>query len=49
VDWKLVEQLGKALQTVFHPAKGTPVQAIGCHLLQENAVGDRVKGLLMPR
>ncbi|KAK4810277.1 hypothetical protein QYF61_015307 [Mycteria americana] len=36
--------LGSAIQPVFYPAKSTPVQAMSPQLLQENAVGDSVKG-----
>ncbi|KAK4811342.1 hypothetical protein QYF61_024478 [Mycteria americana] len=32
------------MQPVFYPAKSTPVQAMSHQLLQENAVGDSVKG-----
>ncbi|RMC03947.1 hypothetical protein DUI87_19284 [Hirundo rustica rustica] len=37
--------LDPAMQTVLHPAKSAPVQAVGCQLFQECAVGDSVKGL----
>ncbi|KAK4823675.1 hypothetical protein QYF61_005646 [Mycteria americana] len=36
--------LGPAIQPVLYPAKSTPVQAMGSQFLQENAVGNRVKG-----
>ncbi|KAK4814133.1 hypothetical protein QYF61_009052 [Mycteria americana] len=36
--------LGPAVQPVLYPAKRTPVQAMSSQFLQENAVGDRVKG-----
>ncbi|KAK4831520.1 hypothetical protein QYF61_018122 [Mycteria americana] len=36
--------LGPAIQPVLYPAKSTPVQAMSSHFLQENAVGNRVKG-----
>ncbi|KAK4818611.1 hypothetical protein QYF61_016582 [Mycteria americana] len=36
--------LGPAVQPVLYPAKSTPVQATSSQFLQENAVGDRVKG-----
>ncbi|KAK4826774.1 hypothetical protein QYF61_011401 [Mycteria americana] len=36
--------LGPALQPVLYPAKSTPVQAMSSQFLQENAVGDCVKG-----
>ncbi|KAK4810547.1 hypothetical protein QYF61_004510 [Mycteria americana] len=36
--------LGPAIQPVLYPAKSTPVQAMSSQFLQENAVGDRVKG-----
>ncbi|KAK4820051.1 hypothetical protein QYF61_017897 [Mycteria americana] len=36
--------LGPAIQPVLYPAKSTPVQAMSSQLLQENAVGNRVKG-----
>ena len=36
--------LGPALQPVPYPAKGVSVQATGCQLLEENTVGDSVKG-----
>ncbi|KAK4806232.1 hypothetical protein QYF61_013376 [Mycteria americana] len=36
--------LGPAIQLVLHPAKSTPVQAMSSQFLQENAVGNRVKG-----
>lgn len=36
--------LGLAIQPVSNPAKSVPVQAMCCQLLQENTVGDRVKG-----
>ena len=36
--------LGPALQPLPPPAKSVPVQATGCQLLQENTVGDSVKG-----
>ncbi|KAK4815602.1 hypothetical protein QYF61_004817 [Mycteria americana] len=36
--------LGPAIQTVLYPAKSTPVQAMSSQFLQENAVGNRVKG-----
>ncbi|RMC21667.1 hypothetical protein DUI87_02535 [Hirundo rustica rustica] len=37
--------LGPAIQPVPNPAKSAPVQAMGCQLIQEYAVGDSVKGL----
>ncbi|RMC22033.1 hypothetical protein DUI87_02904 [Hirundo rustica rustica] len=37
--------LGLAIQTVPNPAKSAPVQAMGCQLIQECAVGDSVKSL----
>ncbi|KAK4813420.1 hypothetical protein QYF61_004989 [Mycteria americana] len=36
--------LGPAIQPVLYPAKSTPVQAPSSQFLQENAVGNRVKG-----
>ncbi|KAK4831109.1 hypothetical protein QYF61_015412 [Mycteria americana] len=36
--------LGLAIQPVLYPAKSTPVQAMSSQFLQEDAVGDRVKG-----
>ncbi|KAK4826170.1 hypothetical protein QYF61_006032 [Mycteria americana] len=36
--------LGPAVQPVLYPAKSTPVQGMSSQFLQENAVGDRVKG-----
>ncbi|KAK4818808.1 hypothetical protein QYF61_019737 [Mycteria americana] len=36
--------LGPAIQPVLYPAKSTPVQAMSSQFLQENAVGNRVKG-----
>ncbi|KAK4811279.1 hypothetical protein QYF61_023331 [Mycteria americana] len=36
--------LGLAIQPVLYPAKSTPVQAMSSQFLQENAVGNRVKG-----
>ncbi|KAK4831064.1 hypothetical protein QYF61_015121 [Mycteria americana] len=36
--------LGLAIQPVLYPAKSTPVQAMSRQFLQENAVGNRVKG-----
>ncbi|KAK4831168.1 hypothetical protein QYF61_015638 [Mycteria americana] len=36
--------LGPAVQPVLYPAKSTPVQAMSSQFLQDNAVGDRVKG-----
>ncbi|KAK4831242.1 hypothetical protein QYF61_016474 [Mycteria americana] len=36
--------LGPAIQPVLYPAKSTPIQAMSSQFLQENAVGDRVKG-----
>ncbi|KAK4806202.1 hypothetical protein QYF61_001126 [Mycteria americana] len=36
--------LGPAIQPVLYPAKSTPVQAVSSPFLQENAVGNRVKG-----
>ncbi|KAK4824198.1 hypothetical protein QYF61_012014 [Mycteria americana] len=36
--------LGPAVQPVLNPAKSTPIQAMSSQFLQENAVGDRVKG-----
>ncbi|KAK4826371.1 hypothetical protein QYF61_007985 [Mycteria americana] len=36
--------LGLAVQPVLYPAKSTPVQAMSSQFLQENAVGNRVKG-----
>ncbi|KAK4832478.1 hypothetical protein QYF61_023525 [Mycteria americana] len=36
--------LGPAIQPVLYPAKSTPVQAMSSQILQENAVGNRVKG-----
>ncbi|KAK4829036.1 hypothetical protein QYF61_001841 [Mycteria americana] len=36
--------LGPAVQPVLYPAKSTSVQAMGSQFLQENAVGNRVKG-----
>ncbi|RMC17165.1 hypothetical protein DUI87_05742 [Hirundo rustica rustica] len=35
---------GPAIQPVPNPAKSAPVQATGCQLIQECAVGDSVKG-----
>ncbi|RMC05468.1 hypothetical protein DUI87_18661 [Hirundo rustica rustica] len=37
--------LGLAIQPVPNPAKSAPVQAMGCHLIQEYAVGDSVESL----
>ncbi|KAK4818284.1 hypothetical protein QYF61_010426 [Mycteria americana] len=36
--------LGPAVQPVLYPAKSTPVQAMSSQFLQENAVGNGVKG-----
>ncbi|KAK4825244.1 hypothetical protein QYF61_025643 [Mycteria americana] len=36
--------LGLAIQPVLNPAKSTPVQAMSSQFLQENAVGNSVKG-----
>ncbi|KAK4815335.1 hypothetical protein QYF61_000167 [Mycteria americana] len=36
--------LGLAIQPVLYPAKSTPVQAMSNQFLQENAVGNHVKG-----
>ncbi|KAK4812409.1 hypothetical protein QYF61_019643 [Mycteria americana] len=36
--------LGPAVQPVLYPAKSTPVQATSSQFLQENAVGNHVKG-----
>ncbi|KAK4817045.1 hypothetical protein QYF61_026353 [Mycteria americana] len=36
--------LGPAIQPVLNPAKSTPVQAMSSQFLQQNAVGNRVKG-----
>ncbi|KAK4819146.1 hypothetical protein QYF61_025826 [Mycteria americana] len=36
--------LGPAIQPVLDPAKSTPIQAMSSQFLQENAVGDCVKG-----
>ncbi|KAK4815938.1 hypothetical protein QYF61_010195 [Mycteria americana] len=36
--------LGPASQPVLYPAKSTPVQAMNSQFLQENALGNRVKG-----
>ncbi|KAK4813467.1 hypothetical protein QYF61_006258 [Mycteria americana] len=36
--------LGPAIQPVLYPAKSTPVQAMSSQFLQENAVGNGVKG-----
>ncbi|KAK4807797.1 hypothetical protein QYF61_023630 [Mycteria americana] len=36
--------LGPAIQPVLYPAKSTTVQAMSSQFLQENAVGNRVKG-----
>ncbi|KAK4819049.1 hypothetical protein QYF61_024688 [Mycteria americana] len=36
--------LGPAIQPVLNPARSTPVQAMTSQFLQENAVGDSVKG-----
>ncbi|KAK4814940.1 hypothetical protein QYF61_006884 [Mycteria americana] len=36
--------LGPAIQPVLYPAKSTPIQAMSSQFLQENAVGNRVKG-----
>ncbi|GAB0207782.1 mitochondrial enolase superfamily member 1 [Grus japonensis] len=36
--------LGPAIQTVFYPAKSTPIKAMSSPFLQENAVGNSVKG-----
>ncbi|KAK4818207.1 hypothetical protein QYF61_008697 [Mycteria americana] len=50
-DWPPTEvnsihhhSLGLAIQQVLYPAKSTPVQAMSSQFLQENAVGNRVKG-----
>lgn len=32
------------MQLILYPAKTVPVQAKGCQLLQENALGDSAKG-----
>ncbi|KAK4819416.1 hypothetical protein QYF61_003687 [Mycteria americana] len=36
--------LGPTIQPILYPAKSTPVQAMSSQFLQENAVGNRVKG-----
>ncbi|KAK4811089.1 hypothetical protein QYF61_016375 [Mycteria americana] len=36
--------LGPAIQPVLYPEKSTPIQAMSSQFLQENAVGNRVKG-----
>ncbi|KAK4830691.1 hypothetical protein QYF61_012860 [Mycteria americana] len=36
--------LGPAIQPVLYPAKSTPIQAMSSQFLQENAVGNGVKG-----
>ncbi|KAK4827985.1 hypothetical protein QYF61_022687 [Mycteria americana] len=36
--------LGPAIQPVLYPAKSTPIQAMSSQFLQENSVGNRVKG-----
>ncbi|KAK4814498.1 hypothetical protein QYF61_020860 [Mycteria americana] len=36
--------LGPAIQPVLYPAKSTPIQAMRSQFLQENAVGNHVKG-----
>ncbi|KAK4828214.1 hypothetical protein QYF61_024648 [Mycteria americana] len=36
--------LGPAVQPVLYPAKSTPIQAMSSQFLQENAVGNSVKG-----
>ncbi|KAK4809954.1 hypothetical protein QYF61_002911 [Mycteria americana] len=36
--------LGPAIQPVLYPAKSTPVQAMSSQFLQDNAVGNHVKG-----
>jgi len=36
---------GLAIQPAPYPAKSVPVQATGFQLLQENTVGDSVKGV----
>ncbi|KAK4830585.1 hypothetical protein QYF61_011820 [Mycteria americana] len=36
--------LGPAIQPVLYPAQSTPIQAMSSQFLQENAVGNRVKG-----
>ncbi|KAK4830944.1 hypothetical protein QYF61_014403 [Mycteria americana] len=36
--------LGPAIQPVLYPAKSTPIQAMSSQFVQENAVGNRVKG-----
>ncbi|KAK4826520.1 hypothetical protein QYF61_010017 [Mycteria americana] len=36
--------LGPAIQPVLNPVKSTPIQATSSQFLQENAVGNRVKG-----
>ncbi|KAK4817461.1 LOW QUALITY PROTEIN: hypothetical protein QYF61_015616 [Mycteria americana] len=41
--------LGPAVQPVLYPAKSTPVQAMSSQFLQENAVGNRVKGFTADR
>ncbi|KAK4831026.1 hypothetical protein QYF61_014914 [Mycteria americana] len=41
--------LGPAIQTVFYPVKSTPVQAMSSQFLQENAVGNGVKGFTKSR
>ncbi|KAK4827050.1 hypothetical protein QYF61_013234 [Mycteria americana] len=38
--------LGPAVQPVLYPAKSTPVQAMSSQFLQENAVGNHVKGFI---
>ncbi|KAK4810572.1 hypothetical protein QYF61_004535 [Mycteria americana] len=38
--------LGPAVQPVLYPAKSTPVQAMSSQFLQENAVGNHVKGFM---
>ncbi|KAK4825250.1 hypothetical protein QYF61_025649 [Mycteria americana] len=38
--------LGPAIQPVLYPAKSTPVQAMSSQFLQENAMGNHVKGFI---
>ncbi|KAK4830776.1 hypothetical protein QYF61_013609 [Mycteria americana] len=40
--------LGSAIQPVLYPVKSTPVQAMSSRFLQENAVGNSVKGFKCP-
>jgi len=38
--------LGSTIQPVLYPAESTPIQSMGSQFLQEDAVGNSVKGLI---